>query len=132
MTARKYGPICSFAGCGRKHNARGLCSPHGAMQRRGELLRPLQDRTGPLPKTDVERFEAKIAHADNGCIVWTGGKTVGGYGVFSVITTHGAEKRDMAHRWAYEFNRGPIPERGWTSTTCAATAPASTPPTSRP
>lgn len=110
MTARKYDPVCSFDGCGRRHNARGLCGPHGAMLLRGEPLRPLQNRTGPLPKTAAERFAAKIAPGENGCIIWTSGKTTAGYGVFTVETKHGAEKMDMAHRWSYKHHVGPIPE----------------------
>lgn len=110
MTARKYAPICSYPGCGRKHNARGLCGPHGAMQRRGEALRPLQSRTGPIEKSAAERFAAKLLPRESGCIEWTGGKTVGGYGTFAKRTTRGAEQKELAHRWAYEQVAGPIPE----------------------
>lgn len=110
MTARKYDPVCSFPGCGRAHNARGLCAPHGAMQRRGEPLRPLQDRTGPVAKSADERFAERTVRQDDGCIVWTGGKTFGGYGVFAELTAHRSGKKVMAHRWAYERHVGPIGE----------------------
>ena len=110
MTARKYAPICSYPGCGRKHNAKGLCGPHGAMQREGKPLRPLQDRTGPLPRSAVERFADAIALTDSGCIEWIGGISGGGYGSFAVSTAHANEKKDCAHRWSYEYHTGPIPE----------------------
>ena len=110
MTARKYAPICSYPDCGRPHNSHGLCSPHGAMQRRGEELRPVQTRTGPLKKTDAERFASKTRALPSGCIVWTGGKTLGGYGAFADNTTHDRSTKMLAHRWAYEHSVGPIPE----------------------
>jgi hypothetical protein len=109
MTARKYGPICSYPECGRPHNARGLCGAHGAMQRRGETLRPLQNRTGPIARTAAARFADKVRVAASGCHVWTGGKTLNGYGTFAVETAHRGGTRDLAHRWAYEQTVGPIP-----------------------
>lgn len=110
MTARKYDPTCSFPGCGRKHNSHGLCGAHGAMQRSGEELRPIQNRTGPVKKADIERFVSRLADADNGCIIWTGGKTLGGYGMFAASTAKSDEKKVMAHRWSYEHYVGPIPD----------------------
>lgn len=109
MTARKYDPTCSYEGCGRWHNAHGLCSPHGAMQRRGEPLRPLQDRTGPIARSARERFADKVRVEASGCHVWTGGKTLGGYGNFGYETAHRGGKQDLAHRWIYEHTVGPIP-----------------------
>lgn len=110
MTARKYDPICSFPGCERQHNSRGLCSPHGVMQRKGLPLRPIMNRTGPIAKPAVVRFAEKAALQDDGCIVWIGGKTLGGYGVFADKATHEQNTKAMAHRWSYEHHVGPIPE----------------------
>lgn len=110
MTARKHDPVCSYPDCGRSHNSRGLCGPHGAMQRRGEDLRPLQQRTGPIAKTAEERFLSRTERQEDGCIVWTGGKTIGGYGVFADETAHRASTKVMAHRWAYEHHVAPIPQ----------------------
>lgn len=109
MTARKYDPVCSFPGCGRSHNAKGLCGPHGAMQRRGEKLRPLQSRTGPLPIPPIDRFAPRIALCDSGCIEWIGGLTTGGYGVFIVDGSRKAKGETLAHRWSYEYHGGVIP-----------------------
>ena len=110
MTARKYDPICSYPGCGRPHNSHGLCNPHGIMQRKGQPLRPIQNRTGPIEKTAAERFASKTKVVASGCIIWTGGKTLGGYGSFADSTTHDLNTKTLAHRWAYEQNVGPIPE----------------------
>ena len=110
MTARKYDPICSFPGCGRPHNAKGLCSPHGTMQRAGQPLRPLQNRTGPLKRDAVDRFADKVALQDDGCLVWLGSKTSGGYGTFDPLTAPGEQTRVMAHRWSYEHHVAQIPD----------------------
>lgn len=109
MTARKYDPVCSFPDCGRSHNSRGLCSPHGAMQRRGEPLRALQSRTGPLPIPAVERFAPRVALAASGCVEWIGSLTAGGYGTFIAEGSRKAKSETLAHRWSYEYHVGPIP-----------------------
>lgn len=80
------------------------------MRLRGEALRPLQNRTGPLPRSAVKRFAEKIALTETGCIEWIGGLSLNGYGSFSVDTSHSASKKDMAHRWSWEYHVGPIPE----------------------
>lgn len=110
MTARKYDPICSYPECGRAHNAKGLCNIHGAMQRRGEPLRPIQARSGPLPASALDRFVSRTELREGGCVVWTGGKTRGGYGVFASGTSHFSTTKEMAHRWSYENFVGPIPD----------------------
>lgn len=109
MTARKYGPVCSYAECGRPHNARGLCVTHGAMARAGEPLRPIQRRTGPVARAASERFAEKVALEDDGCVVWIGGKTIGGYGMFAADASRAGGSKVMAHRWSYEHAIGPIP-----------------------
>jgi len=110
MSRRKYDPICSFPGCGRQHNSKGLCAPHGAMQRSGQQLRPLQKRTGPIKRPDIDRFTEKVKKLDNECHEWTGGKTSGGYGVFTAVMEQMEQKKEMAHRWAYEYYVGQIPD----------------------
>lgn len=53
---------------------------------------------------DLVRFWAKVLITDGGCWQWQA-NLVQGYGHFSVRTrTH------KAHRWAYKFFVGPIPE----------------------
>lgn len=111
MTARKYGPICTFEGCGRPHNSHGLCSPHAAMMRRGDDLRPLQNRTGPIERPAIERFMSKVAPSESGCHEWIGSTQWNGYGSFAPVTKHRAGTRTPAHRWAYEYFVGPIPDK---------------------
>ncbi len=110
MTARKYDPICSYQGCHRKHNAKGLCGPHGAMQRRGEELRPLQGRTGPIARPAIDRFAEKVAVAASGCHEWHGSLTLGGYGTFIATGPRSGLPSTMAHRWSYEYSVGLIPD----------------------
>lgn len=43
------------------------------------------------------------------CWLWTGG-TNGRYGVFAIDTPHRGGKKVYAHRFAYEIEKGPIPE----------------------
>jgi len=61
--------------------------------------------------SEEERFWAKVQIADNGCWLWTGAKTKG-YGTFGLARKSGATKNLLvkAHRWAYEYCIGPIPE----------------------
>lgn len=55
-------------------------------------------------KTPIERFIEKTKAGDNGCLVWTA-YCVGGYGTFRFI-----KGPVMAHRFFYEYVRGPIPD----------------------
>ena len=56
-----------------------------------------------LPVED--RFWARVAKGD-GCWLWTGNVNIRGYGVASL----GAGRRPLAHRVAYEWTYGSIPE----------------------
>jgi len=64
---------------------------------------------GPKAKPVAERFASKIAPGKNGCIEWQAGTNSVGYGVFHPNTTTG-NKREYAHRWAYEQRFGAIPD----------------------
>jgi len=77
------------------------------MRNEGQL-RPILDRPGPVARSASERFAQKTSPLPNGCIVWTGGKTAGGYGMFAPLTD-GEPAKVMAHRWAYEHAVGAIP-----------------------
>ena len=52
----------------------------------------------------AERFWTKVEFTDT-CWLWTAARTSRGYGEF-----HHANRIRVAHRWAYEFCVGPIPE----------------------
>ena len=55
--------------------------------------------------TTEQRFFSKIRTDDDGCWIWQGGKTTGGYGHITVDSVN-----TMAHRWSYEFLRADIPD----------------------
>jgi hypothetical protein len=65
---------------------------------------------GIYPRQDIdERFWAKAEPQDtifpeNGCMLWTAGRLLNGYGKF--CPTH--KKTMLAHRWAYERRYGPV------------------------
>jgi len=60
-----------------------------------------------------ERFWAKVK-ANDACIEWGGAKSSNGYGAFTLP----GRKRASAHRVAYEFFFGPIPEGLWVCHKC--------------
>jgi hypothetical protein len=65
--------------------------------------------SGPL----LERLLARGDDAPDGCTIWTGALTTGGYGLMS------ADGRDrLVHRIAYELLVGPIPEGAQVDHTC--------------
>ncbi len=57
-------------------------------------------------KPTLERFTAKHQPTDDGCWIWTGSKTQGGYGSFWFGNGH---KQMPAHRAAWLLLVGPIP-----------------------
>lgn len=88
--------VCSREGCARAHHAHGVCKAHyKALVRQGCV---------PPRKTPAERFWAKV-DTSSGCWLWTGKTDRGGYGRFKVLG-----RLVNAHRWAWESERGPIPE----------------------
>lgn len=60
----------------------------------------------------IERFQ-KLYQVDGDCWIWTG--TTSGtktkYPCFRV-STNASDSHNYAHRWSYEYHKGPIPE-GW-------------------
>ncbi len=75
-----------------------------------DLLRE-PERPPPKPfatlrdKRDAHRFWSKVRKgAPDQCWLWTGLKTRGGYGIFSV-----GGRSVLAHRYTYERSYGPIP-----------------------
>lgn len=129
--------ICSFPECGRPLQAHGLCVGHVYQTRKGYPLTPIEPRrtgcevegcTQPhrsrgycrlhyrrfaahgdpealLVIPDArERFELYYEKSD-GCWLWTGVLSYDGYGRFR------ADNRSTgAHRFAYEYYVGPIPD----------------------
>jgi hypothetical protein len=59
--------------------------------------------------TQAERFWSKVdKNGPNGCWLWTGSCTPGGYGKFGLGRAD--EGLVYAHRWSWEQANGPIPE----------------------
>lgn len=90
---------CSVDGCEGTHYARGWCPKH--YQRwlaHGDPLATLQPG---WPENLLARMEPQ----PNGCIHYSGHIADDGYG-----KVKGAERMEYAHRAAYEYFVGPIPE----------------------
>jgi hypothetical protein len=54
----------------------------------------------------IDRFAAKVALTDSGCIIWIGSRNNRGYGTFAA----GGGRFIVAHRWSYEYHLGSIPD----------------------
>lgn len=67
-------------------------------------------RVGHVRRPAVERFAEKIALTDSGCIEWIAFVS-NGYGRFFAGRTRLGENGVVsAHRWSYEYHRGPVPD----------------------
>lgn len=64
---------------------------------------------GPKARPVLDRFAAKIALTDSGCIEWIAGTNGVGYGFLRLAPSEGSRKI-YAHRWSYEHHVGPIPD----------------------
>lgn len=103
---------CSFDGCNRPRRTHGLCSSHYQQQRRGRQLSPLLP---PPAKNSRERFWAKVKKTGpDGCWEWNAARSGNGYGHFYL---EGHQQR--AHRVAWEFTNGPIPDGMFLDHRCA-------------
>lgn len=65
---------------------------------------PMQSKYHQRFLSMEERFWEKVQKTAT-CWLWTGSKSSDGYGRFRT-----AKARAAAHRWAYEYIRGPIPQ----------------------
>jgi hypothetical protein len=63
----------------------------------------------------MNRFWAKTAKAQNGCIEWQGCSLKSGYGLLKIA---GTRKNILAHRFAYEQAFGPIPQSAYVCHKC--------------
>lgn len=59
----------------------------------------------PRIRPPIERFLEKTRTLNNGCVEWTAYVGENGYGRFWIDG-----KNALAHRWSYEFHKGPIPD----------------------
>lgn len=73
----------------------------------------MKQRTGPKPLPEHERFWPKVVFDANdaGCWEWQGAASSAGYGkIMTGSRSDGSRRYAPAHRWAYEFCVGPIPD----------------------
>lgn len=70
------------------------------------------NQLGAIRRPAIDRFLEKVQPNENGCIEWTGGLNGVGYGQFYAggRTSPGETGKTYAHRWAYEYYLGPIPD----------------------
>ena len=90
--------ICSVEACAGVHYGNGYCRKHH--QRDAYYGDPLGGRKHPR-----DLFFEKTELSSDGCLIWTGHKDRYGYGWVRIV---GKYKR--AHRAAYEFENGQIPD----------------------
>ncbi len=70
---------------------------------------PIRFISGHNGREPIEkRFWKYVDKSIDGCWLWTGGKTLGGYGVFGMGGRYG--KSVNTHRFSYELHNGPIPK----------------------
>jgi len=93
---------CNILGCATATYARGWCNKHYQRWQKGGRVDPGYEQW------DHERFwkmvERPQADDKTTCWTWSGGLRADGYGRFT-FNGH----RSMAHRFAYEMAKGPIP-----------------------
>ena len=101
---------CSVEDCEKRHVARGWCGAHYRRWRKhGDPL-----AGGTCYATPEEAFLARTEPLLwSGCVIWTGGVDGGGYGML-----HVNGRMVKAHRWAWERERGPIPDDRVLDHTC--------------
>jgi hypothetical protein len=58
-----------------------------------------------MDSSDLMRFRQRVSFQDDGCWIWTGSRFENGYGVFAL-----KRKQRGAHRIAYEYFVGPVPD----------------------
>lgn len=93
--------ICSVTNCGRVVRARSFCTKHYARYMKHGSPHKVLNRVFKSPE---ESFAARTEWQGD-CLIWTGGKTVEGYGRIWV-----EGKMYPTHRYAWEREHGPIPE----------------------
>ena len=93
--------ICVVPECGSVVHARGWCPRHyGVWRRKGT---PTAESVRHYA-TPAEAFAARTER-DGDCLIWSGCTTDLGYGLISI-----AGRLVMVHRYAWEAERGPIPD----------------------
>ena len=102
--------VCSIDGCEKPRRTRGWCHTHYTRWRsHGD---PLVTLTHATPE-DAFLARTEPIVGDPGCIIWTGSLNSDGYGRLRVNG-----RMVLAHRYAWERERGPIPDGAVLDHTC--------------
>lgn len=94
---------CIIEGCAnKKHVSRGWCNKHyWRYKTYGDPLKVREVYTS----SPEESFKIRTKQQGE-CLIWTGAIHRSGYGAIAL----GGSRREYAHRYAWERERGPIPE----------------------
>lgn len=91
--------MCSIEGCGRPEDCRTWCKMHWKRWKKyGDPL------LGRVRYSDPALAFAARTQWRGGCLIWTGSRISAGYGNMRI-----GESNKLAHRFAWEQVRGPIP-----------------------
>lgn len=93
---------CTFDGCTKKLDARGLCNGHYYQWRSGRQLQPLRGRSLTAGMSFDQRFWFQVNKGAN-CWIWSGTLDGGGYGYISR-----GGKYFGAHRISFELAGGEL------------------------
>lgn len=106
MSVTRSIKTCEFKGCGRKHEAKGLCDAHRNQRARGKPLTELRRRrqNGTDPVIEFDTVPCRNADLVGPCHVFRGAKTRAGYGTMS-----NNREQLYVHRYVWEQTHGPIP-----------------------
>lgn len=90
--------LCSVPGCGRNHNAHGLCCTHAyRLRTNGTTDAPAH------PRFSAERFWSSVSPEPNsGCWLWAGGGTGASADGYARIRA-GKSTKDWVHRVAWRL-----------------------------
>lgn len=107
------GVRCSYDECEKQAEKRSLCSTHYSYWRKRGNPAPLR-----RAYTDPDEAFRARSKSQGECIVWTGAKNDRGYGKLWTFDDDGRRKITYAHRYAWERERGAIPEGMHLDHTC--------------
>lgn len=68
----------------------------------------MKKKFGPAPSEPLDRFLAHVQPSRTGCWVWSASCTAKGYPRFRISSP--TRRMVSAHRWAYEYFVGPLPD----------------------
>lgn len=101
--------ICSVDGCGRPHEARGLCNAHYLrLRKHGSPF------GGSAPRNIVDKYyqEVVLRYDGDDCLIWPHARDKKGYATFSAKKKQGRERptQSVARRVCEDIFGTPFPE----------------------